>query len=186
MNKIKNLTNNIFVGEYSSTESILEEILLEKIAIAIEKKKREIAANNFLEDKNPSRLNNTEAEKILKSSGFIVARSGKHQSIWKHPTDKTKELFPLPHHSRELSPGLTRKIFSLASEEVVAESTQGFELRRHRLGTGESKHKEAKVYSSTSGNNHQVHYFSNNKKIEVQHFDDFNDADEDASTYVKR
>lgn len=185
MNKIDILTNYIFKEEYSSAQHILEEILKEKIAIIISEKKKEIA-KSFWEDKNPSRINNTEAERILKNAGFVVTRSGKHQTVWKHPTDKTKEIFPLPHHSRELSPGLTRKVFSLATEEIVNESMQGFDLKRHRLGTGENRHKEAKVYSSTRGDNHQVHYFSNNKKIEVQHFDDFNDADEDASTYVKQ
>lgn len=185
MNKIKKLTNNIFAGEYSSTESILEEILLEKIAIAFQEKKKEIAIDNFSEDKNPARIKHKQAEQILTSAGYSKIRSGEHQSIWKHLTDKTKELFPLPHHSRELSPGITRKLFSLASEEVVVESLEGFKLKRHRLGTGENSHKEAKVYSS-GDDKHQVHYFSNNKKIEVQHFDDFNDADEDASTYVKQ
>lgn len=71
------------------------------------------------EDKNPTRIKNSHAEKILKKAGFAKIRSGEHQSIWKHLTDKSKRLFPLPHHSKELSPGLTRELFSLVSEEII-------------------------------------------------------------------
>jgi predicted RNA binding protein YcfA (HicA-like mRNA interferase family) len=82
------------------------------------------------EDKNPSRIKNLDAEKLLKNSGYVKIRSGEHQSIWKHSTDKNKSLFPLPHHSRELSPGITRKLFSLATEERL---TSEKNLSRNQL-----------------------------------------------------
>lgn len=71
------------------------------------------------EDKNPARIKHAQAEKILATAGYKRIRSGEHQSIWKHEKDSTRELFPLPHHSRELSPGITRKLFKLLPEELV-------------------------------------------------------------------
>lgn len=190
MDNIK-LINILFNGNYSIANDLIEDILKNKVNIKLAERKielsRDILSNNIEEDKNPSRINNLEAQKLLKRAGYISVRSGKHQSIWKHPTDSTKEMFPLPHHSRELSPGLTRKIYSLTSkDELVSEDLKGFKLKRHRLGIGENKHKSAKVYSSLDGNKHQVHYYSGNNRIETENFDDFNDADEDASTYVNQ
>lgn len=190
MDSIK-LINTLFDGNHSAANELLENIIRTKIDNKLAERKIDISynilSNNIEEDKNPSRINNLEAQKILKGAGYVSVRSGKHQSIWKHPTDTTKEMFPLPHHSRELSPGLTRKIFSLTSEDtLVSEELKGFKLKRHRLGTGENKHKSAKVYSSADNNKHQVHYYSNNQKIETENFDNFNDADEDASTYVNQ
>ncbi len=195
MNKIKHLVDLIFNGELHSTKNVLEDILSEKVKLKLEEKKKEIAQGFIEEDKNPKRIKHAQAEQILRNSGYVKIRSGEHQSIWRHSSDKSKKDFPLPHHTRELSPGVTRGIFSLATEEVMfdvlssntifCESLEGFVLKRHRLGIRENKHKSAKVYSSPTTDKHQVHYYSGKKKIDIQHFDDFNDADEDASIYVK-
>lgn len=94
---------------------IIEEIIKEKLIEKLEKKKKKYFCDSYSieEDKRPARVKNADAVKILRSAGYIKARSGKHQSIWKHETDPTKNHFSLPHHSRELSPGLTDQLYAL-------------------------------------------------------------------------
>lgn len=118
MDKINSIIDCIFKENLVSVEDQIHQILLDKINLKLEDKKIEVSSS-FLEDRNPTRVKNAQAEKILRKSGYNKIRSGEHQSIWKHAVDSTRELFSLPHHSKELSPGLTRKLFSLATEEVL-------------------------------------------------------------------
>jgi hypothetical protein len=115
MNKINLAISLLEQKKISDFSSVVEESLQEKIKAELEKKKKKL----FLDDKNPSRIKHSKAVQILSSAGYKKIRSGEHQSIWAHETDKTKDKFSLPHHSRELSPGVTRQLFGLVSEEQL-------------------------------------------------------------------
>jgi len=139
MSKVNQLIDLISKNNLSEANNLMNDIFLRKVETRLQEKRSEIVSTMFVDlvsieeaDKNPARIKNAQAEKLLKKFGYSKIRSGEHQSIWKHMTDKTKELFPLPHHSKELSPGLTRKLFSLSSEPVLEqENAAVLKLRKH-------------------------------------------------------
>jgi hypothetical protein len=116
MKKLQEAITLLEQKKISDFTIIIEEIIQEKIRRELENKKKK---KFFVDDKNPSRIKHNKAVQILSGAGYKKIRSGEHQSIWAHETDKTKDKFSLPHHSRELSPGVTRQLFGLVSEEQL-------------------------------------------------------------------
>ena len=65
-----------------------------------------------MSQKRPTTISLQETKNILKNAGYESRVGGKHPTVWNHP-DPNRPRFVLSHHSGDLSPAISRKIWSL-------------------------------------------------------------------------